>query len=224
MKITIMQPYFYPYAGYFRLFSECDQFVFLDCVQFPRRGWVHRNQLSNDAGEKAWLTLPLLKGERDTTRIQDLRFPPDAREVLLRQFSRFPALRFLERDHPALYEELCDVGEDVTEYLIRTLVRATVRLGIDRPYIRSSSLGIPSHLKAQERILAIAKAVGATEYLNLPGGVDLYDPAEFAGAGLRLHFLPPYNGSYVSMLERLIRDEPDRVREEIEANCGRLTP
>ncbi len=219
-----MQPYFYPYAGYFRLFSECDQFVFLDCVQFPRRGWVHRNQLSNDAGEKTWLTLPLLKGERDTTRIMDLRFPPDARDILVRQFSRFPATRFLERDDPELFAHICDVGEDVTEYLIRTLKRATEQLGIDRPSIRSSSLAIPPHLKAKDRILAIAKAVGATEYVNLPGGVDLYDPAEFAGEGLRLRFLPPYNGSYVSMLERLIREDSDRVREEIEANCGPLAP
>lgn len=223
MKIAIMQPYFYPYAGYFRLFSECDQFIVLDCVQFPRRGWVHRNQLSNDVGEKAWLTLPLLKGERDTTRILDLRFPVDARDTLIRQFPRFPALRSLEKDHPELFEQVCCVGEDVTEYLIGTLKHATAQLGIDRPYIRSSSLGIPQHLKAQDRILAIAKAVGATEYVNLPGGVDLYDAAEFAKAGIRLHFLPPYNGAYVSMLERLIFESPDRVREEIEANCGRLT-
>jgi len=223
LKIAIMQPYFYPYAGYFRLFSECDLFVFLDCVQFPRRGWVHRNQLLNDVGEKAWLTLPLLKGERDTTRIQDLRFPPDAHDILIRQFSRFPVLRSLEREHPELFEQVCDVGEDVTEYLIRTLTRATAQLGIDRPHIRSSSLGIPPHLKAQDRILAIARAVGASDYLNLPGGVDLYDRAEFAREGLHLHFLPPYNGSYVSMLERLIREEPDLVRKEIEANCGQFT-
>jgi hypothetical protein len=40
-----MQPYFVPYAGYFRLFAASDLFVIYDCVQFPRRGWVHRNRL-----------------------------------------------------------------------------------------------------------------------------------------------------------------------------------
>ena len=43
--MAIMQPYFIPYAGYFRLFAASDLFVIYDCVQFPRRGWVHRNKL-----------------------------------------------------------------------------------------------------------------------------------------------------------------------------------
>ena len=57
--VAIMQPYFAPYAGYFRLLATTDLFVVYDCVQFPRRGWVHRNQLPDAAGKLDWLTLPL---------------------------------------------------------------------------------------------------------------------------------------------------------------------
>ena len=56
-----MQPYFYPYYGYFNLINEVDKFVFLDDVQFNRRGWVHRNKLYNYDKKLSWLTLPLKK-------------------------------------------------------------------------------------------------------------------------------------------------------------------
>ena len=59
--IAVMQPYFVPHAGYFRLFAASDLFVVFDCVQFPRRGWVHRNRLPDAQGRARWLTLPLSK-------------------------------------------------------------------------------------------------------------------------------------------------------------------
>jgi len=76
-----MQPYFVPYAGYFRLFSASDLFVIYDCVQFPRRGWVHRNRLVDRTGAERWLTLPIEKAPQDVL-IRELRFPPDAAGVL----------------------------------------------------------------------------------------------------------------------------------------------
>jgi hypothetical protein len=48
-RIAVMQPYFFPYAGYFRLLQAADHFVLLDCVQFPRRGRVHRTQVPGPA-------------------------------------------------------------------------------------------------------------------------------------------------------------------------------
>src|SRR4030081_3504667 len=87
--VTIMQPYFIPYAGYFRLFAASDLFVIYDCVQFPRRGWVHRNKLLDASGEARWLTLPLEKAPQSVL-IQDLRFPPDAAEQLAERMRPFP--------------------------------------------------------------------------------------------------------------------------------------
>ena len=56
MRIAIMQPYFLPYAGYFRLFSHTDLFIIYDCVQFIRRGWIHRNRFPNNI-EAAYRTV-----------------------------------------------------------------------------------------------------------------------------------------------------------------------
>ena len=65
MRIAIMQPYFLPYAGYFRLLQQTDLFVVYDCVQFIRRGWIHRNRLANMNKELSWLTLQLAKAPQE---------------------------------------------------------------------------------------------------------------------------------------------------------------
>jgi hypothetical protein len=45
MKLAIMQPYFFPYLGYFQLIREVDKFVFLDDVNYINRGWINRNRI-----------------------------------------------------------------------------------------------------------------------------------------------------------------------------------
>ena len=78
MKIACMQPAFIPPASYFRLFAASDVFVILDNVQFDKRWYTHRQKLTNRNGNKEWLTLPIKKMPRDTTRIMDLQWQDEA--------------------------------------------------------------------------------------------------------------------------------------------------
>src|SRR3982074_1250181 len=89
--VAIMQPYFIPYAGYFRLFAATDLFVIYDCVQFPRRGWVHRNRLVDASGKERWLTWPMSKVPQQTL-IRDLRFAPGAADVFAARLRSFTVL------------------------------------------------------------------------------------------------------------------------------------
>ena len=86
-----MQPYFAPYAGYFRLAAACDVFVIYDCVQFPRRGWVHRNKLPDISGQLKWFTLPLEKAPQETA-INAMRFAWDTQARIASCARRFPDL------------------------------------------------------------------------------------------------------------------------------------
>lgn len=45
MKLAVMQPYIFPYIGYFQLVSVVDKFVFYDDVNFINRGWINRNRI-----------------------------------------------------------------------------------------------------------------------------------------------------------------------------------
>lgn len=203
--IAIMQPYFLPYAGYFRLFSASDLFVIYDCVQFPRRGWVHRNRLIDDSGVERWLTLPLRKAPQEVL-IRDLRFVPDAAEVFSERLRPFP----LEAKDPASAAPIIDALRDVSghpvDYIVRLLERVVEYLGQRWSVMRSSSLDIPESFRGQDRILEIVRRLGARRYVNAPGGRALYDVEAFAQCGIELSFLAKYDGPSVSVLTRILRE------------------
>lgn len=213
-----MQPYFMPYAGYFRLFAAVDIFVALDCVQFPRRGWVHRNRFTDENGELQWLTVPLKKSDRDTTRICDLQFQEHASELLSDQTRKFKFLKAIRQDHPIFADLLFNIGACPNEYFTLSLLKMARFLGLERPIIRSSTLNIDRQVKAQERIIEIAKRVGAKDYINAPGGKGIYDKAVFEKAGVTLNFLSNYRGGMSSILERVVEDGVELVSNEIHQN------
>ena len=183
-----------------------------DCVQFPRRGWVHRNKLPLASGDLDWLTLPIEKCSRDT-RIADLQFAHDARARLAEQVLRFPLLAQHRAD--PFVTRLLDVGGNVADYLVAQVAEIAGMLGSTARIMRSSELAISPELHAQDRVIAIVREMGATHYVNPPGGRELYDPATFAKNGITLRFLTPHAGSNASILARLIVEDRDSLAAEI---------
>jgi hypothetical protein len=214
MRVAVMQPYFYPYAGYFRLIAAVDLFLVFDCVQFPRRGRVHRAPLPG--GE--WLTLPLARQPR-TTPIRDIRLAEDRDS---RWQERIARLSWLSRPLAAALAP--PLPERLLPFLVAHLRTACARLGIATPLRSSSELAIDPGLRAEARVIALARAAGATEYWNLPGGVALYDPEAFAAAGLGLRFLPPYAGPHGAMLHALATADPAALVRDVWQETGRAAP
>lgn len=207
-KIAIMQPYFFPYAGYHRLLREADHFVIFDCVQFPRRGYVHRNQLpvsDNHTGAMKWLSLPLAKASRET-RICDLRFAQNANEEWSERLAQHSCLTDLSRHDSELDAVLRSVDEtkNVVDYLEQTIRLSCERLGISASLSRSSELNIPASVNGQERIITIARHFSADTYINAPGGKDLYDYEIMQSVGIELTFLSDYEGPNHSVLYEFV--------------------
>ena len=216
VRISVMQPYFAPYAGYFRLMCDVDAFVVLDQVQFPRTGWVHRNRLRRLDGFQDWLTLPLARAPVSTA-ILDLAFAPQVEAWTLKAARRFEALRQPASDVLACLP-LVEATETPCNSVVRLLARFAKTLGIVPNVIRQSELPLPVGLGGAERIYEICRQLGADRYVNSPGGRSLYDHEAFRRRGVTLEFLPDYRGPMDSILQRL-NDAPAReVAAEIRAN------
>jgi hypothetical protein len=217
-----MQPYFVPYAGYFRLFAAADVVVMYDCVQFSSDGWVHRNRLPLASGELGWLTLPLAKSPINTL-IRDLAFAADAPSRFDVAIRRFPLLVRAVKEHSQLVEMTKDFASGtVADYLCSLIATINADLGFSTPAIRSSSLQIPLDLRGQERVIAIAERLGAARYLNPPGGRALLDADTFRRHGIDLRFLPWYEASNASILARLLSEPADAVAGEIRRQTALL--
>lgn len=210
MKVCITQPAFIPPAAYFRLFAASDLFIILNNVQFNRRWYTHRQQLTKYDGTKDWLTLPIKKTSRDTTMIKDLEWVMDAPERLAEEERRFPVFKEITLVSPPAFIL------NPMSFVIAQLDEALQRLGIPFPEAKlASQIEIPANLHGQDRIIELCKKVGATEYINSPGGASLYDHQSFEDAGIVLTFLPEWKGSNDSILERLVRENPEDIKKEI---------
>lgn len=206
MKVAIMQPYFAPYIGYFRLF-DVDLFVFLDDVQFPRRGWVHRNKLIDRNGSPQWFTLPIEKADF-SAQIKDLRFAWDSVSRMEEESRRFPAISKL----PVGIEiSVMSAGGRLVPYAVQIIERCCKHLNIRMAYSYSHLMPIDPEARGQQRIIEICKYIGATEYLNSPGGVGIYDASEFARHGIKLEFLPKWEGPMESVLEVIAYKNHERA-------------
>ena len=210
-----MQPYLYPYAGYFRLMAAAETFVIFDDVQFPRRGRIHRCEVPGPLGATEWLTLPLARQSRDV-RIKDLAFASRARESLDKRLAR---LRWLTSARACLAEQvrshLFGPLDSPVAFLEAGLAVVAEALTLPAQRILGSSLRLDPTLRGQDRVIALVQAVGGRVYVNAPGGRGLYDPEAFRRGGLELRFLEPYAGPFRSMLSALVTHDPEVLREDI---------
>ena len=197
MFISIMQPYFFPYIGYFQLMASCDVFVVFDDVQYIQRGWVNRNRILVN-GMPQWITLPVAKA--------DHHLPINRRVYLLEDPLTRRVRRRIEgayRDAPYFEETMKVVDEvfgcrdaNVAAFNTHLLLRIADRLGITTPVRLASAVRKCSTLSGQELVVGICASLGASGYINPIGGIGLYQPDRFRQQGLNLRFLQPRATSY----------------------------
>ena len=197
MKLAIMQPYFFPYIGYFQLVAAVDRFVFYDDVNYMVGGWINRNRLIL-SGQVGWLTLPL-RGASPHRRINEVeaQLDPTRRRKLLSSVAQsYRKAPHFEQVH-ALFAGIVQSDDPSLSALARQSVVAVARyLGFSTEFVVSSGRYGNEFLRGTERVLDICRREGATEYHNLPGGKSLYSAAAFADAGIELRFVEPNLSEY----------------------------
>jgi hypothetical protein len=184
---AIMQPTYLPYLGYFHLVAASDVFVFLDDVQFARRSWQSRNRILGPGGE-VMLTVPVKKHERDTpiSAIEVFEGEP-WREKHLKAISLNYARRPAFAEGMAFLEETL-AGAGLLADLNRRIVEGAARkMGLATEFVNARDLACPGH--RSDHLLAICRAVGASDYLSPMGSHDyMEDDGVFAEAGFPVRF------------------------------------
>jgi len=222
MRLGIMQPYFLPYIGYWQLLSAVDAFVVYDNIQYTKKSWINRNRFLLN-GHDSLFTIPLSK-DSDLLDIH--------RRFLALDFRRDKLLGKLEgayRKAPYFREILPLIAavieaeqRNLFDYVVNSLQAISAHLGITTPLIVSSTVAIDHSLRAEHKVLALCKALGADRYLNSIGGQELYSKLDFAAHGVALDFVrtrpvvyPQFTNGFVpnlSIVDVLMFNPPNRVR------------
>jgi hypothetical protein len=189
-RTAIMQPYVFPYLGYYQLFHASDMFVSLDDAAFIKRGWVNRNRLLLQ-GKAHTFTIPL-SAQSQNVSIRASRVAPDDgwRKKLLTTFGHaYRKAPHFGKVYPIIEQTLESPAESIADTAERSLLLVLDYLEMPRSVHRSSELDIDPMLHGQDRILAICEKIGTDLYVNPKGGRELYAPERFAARGMRLRFL-----------------------------------
>jgi hypothetical protein len=195
--LAIMQPYFFPYIGYWQLIRAVDRFVILDDVNFINRGWVNRNRILVNGAPK-FVTVPLAHASQNK-HICDIAMQPDSywRRKLVRSIEiTYRRAPYFEEVFPLIERLIAHEADGLAGYLANQLAVLSSFLGIETEWVPSSHCYGNGHLAGQQRILDICIAEHASTYVNLPGGQSLYDATAFHQSGMTLRFLKSMPISY----------------------------
>lgn len=188
-KLAIMQPYLFPYIGYFQLLSYVDEFVIYDDVQFMKRSWINRNSIIINE-EKHLFTISLA-GASTTKLINEIKIKDDFikfLKMLKMAYSKAP--KFEEVFH--LIEKICSYEDkNLARFIGNSLEEIKRYLNLDTALIYSSDIDKNNHLKGQDKVIDICKTLHADIYINSIGGQELYDKAVFNEYDIELKFLQP---------------------------------
>ena len=226
MKIGIMQPYFFPYLGYWQLMNAVDRYVVYDDVNFINRGRTNRNAILVQ-GQAHNINL-ILHGASQNKHINEINVDGDSKtqQKLLKTIGEaYRKAPYYQQVFP-LVEQVVTNGEtELSKYLRDSFQVIGGYLGIKTELIMSSSLDKDCSLKKQDKIISICKLLGGTEYYNSVSGVPLYEPHRdlFEAAGLELSFpvmrqieYPQFRNEFVpnlSIIDVMMFNSQERCQE-----------
>lgn len=188
-KIAIMQPYFFPYIGYFQLISSVDYFIIYDNIKYTKKGWINRNRIQVN-GEESSFSIPLKK-DSDSLDICQRVISTDfsANSLLNRLNGAYKGSPYFDCAYKLIEKVLKTEDRNLFKFLHHSIEEMCHYLGIETKIIISSDIQIDHNLKAQDKVLAFCKKMEASTYINAIGGVELYDKEIFRINGLDLKFI-----------------------------------
>lgn len=203
-----MQPYFFPYLGYFQLINAVDEFILLDDVTYIKGGWINRNHiLSKDKPELITVPLHKLSSNKlicETVIADHLNWRNKFLKTIHFNYKKAP---FFDDFFPLIENVIQTNISKINEMNYYALERIVDYIGIDTMLKKTSYVYNNNHLKAQERIIDICIQENTSTYLNSVGGQSLYNKALFEKENIDLKFIvpkfpkyPQFNSPFVSSL------------------------
>lgn len=228
MKLGIMQPYFFPYIGYWQLMNAVDEFIVYDNIQFTKSGWIRRNRILVDAKDKIF-TLPIKK-DSDYLDVRE-RFLSEIfaseRKKLINQIRvAYKNAPYFESVFPIIEGCINFNNNNLFEYIFNSIAKIKEYLKIDTNMVISSTINMDHSLHNKYRVIETCKRLEGDIYINPIGGIELYDKEEFLINGIDLKFIHTSNIEYkqyenefipnLSIIDVMMFNSVDDIRKMLE--------
>ena len=198
MKIGIMQPYFFPYIGYWQLISAVDKFIIYDNIKYTKKSWIRRNRILIDGSDKMF-TIPI-KNDSDYLNIGNRYLSDDhmieCHKILKQIIKAYSHAPEFDKVMPLIEEIMLFESDNLFDFIYNSIIKVAEFLEIKTELIVSSKIEMDHTLKFKDRVVETCRKLNATQYYNAIGGVTLYDKQEFLREGIELSFIQTNDLSY----------------------------
>lgn len=193
MKVAIMQPYVFPYIGYFQLINAVDKFVFYDDVNFIKKGWINRNRILIN-GTDGLFTVPCKKVSQNKL-IKDVEVDYTNKEylnILPKIYLSYKKAKYFKEVFPICERILSTNFISVSELSIQSVKSVCNYLELDTEFfVSSESFSESRGLEKSNRLIDICMKLDSNWYINAEGGAIIYTKDHFLSRGIMLNFLKP---------------------------------
>lgn len=192
MKLAIMQPYLFPYIGYYQLIHAADKFIAYDDVNFIKQGWINRNSILAN-GKLIIFSVPLDNqssfSKINETNISQKLYPIWKNKFIKTIQQNYNKAPFYKEVFPIVESVFNIETSNIAELAVNSLKLVLNYLDIRTVFVGTSAIYQNQNLSSQDRILALCEKEMATIYINPIGGQELYSKKEFLKKNIKLHFL-----------------------------------
>jgi len=197
VKVGIMQPYFFPYIGYWQLINAVDKFVIYDDVNFIKGGWINRNNILYN-GKVKRINLQM-NGASSNKLINEIEVSDSEifrRKLLKTIEASYKKAPYFSETYKIIEDIVNNNEKNLAKYLEYSIRRISEYLLITTEIIMSSDINKNNELKGQDKVIEICQILGADKYYNAIGGQELYSREDFKKMGIELKFIKTNNISY----------------------------
>lgn len=204
MKLGIMQPYFFPYLGYWQLINAVDTYVVYDDVAYIKGGWINRNNILVN-GSAHLITLPL-ENSSSFKNINEIEITKNQKNIekLLKtiqmSYSKAPYFQVVY----TMIEKLLKENTNIAMLNYNSICEINKYIGVKTKVLLSSEIEKDNSLKAQDKVIHINKLLGADTYVNAIGGMELYNKEDFNKEGIELKFLKMNDVKYQQLKNEFV--------------------
>ena len=202
-----MQPYLFPYLGYFQLIKAADKFVVYDDISFIKQGWINRNYILLN-GAKHLITIPVQNISSNMhinqTMVSAMPFKWEQKllNTIIQAYKKAPHFKEV---FPMIETVITDsAGKSIAAMAAESMTSVMKYLSVKTELIESSSGYKNDHLKKEERVIDICKRENASQYINAIGGRDLYSKENFLAKNIKLNFIKHRPFVYQQFLHEFI--------------------
>lgn len=227
VRVSIMQPYIFPYLGYFQMIQSVDRFVLLDDVQYIKKGWINKNRILMNGNDTSFV-FPI-KNASSHLNINDRFFSDfeEAKEKLIKTLCiAYRKAPFFELLMPKIRNMIYFDSNNVAVYIEHQIREICKLLEINTEILLSSNINKNIELKKQELMIDICKQCHGKVYINAIGGQQLYSKEDFIKSGIKLFFIQMDSITYrqfqhpfvdkLSILDVLLFNGCERTKEMLE--------